>query len=192
MPEIKVKEGLADVEFFGKADIVIDKETGEKHIGSEYPAHYFEPQCADIDEQIRRIEYNLENGLVPDKGKPADIAELRKLKKMKDKIDESRPVLNAGHIDALVKVRKDLGAKIKDAMFSRSDEMKGIADSHEEYRRQSEPCISLSGDELLLAKKMNCRVSNDGKVSRNDASRVWKIISRSIGETSDTEVLRRP
>jgi hypothetical protein len=189
MADVIVKKGLEEVEFFGEADMTVNRDTGEKKIGSEYPAYYFEQQCREINDGITRLGFDLENSQIPDKGKPAAVAELKKLKAMKDKIDNSRPQIE-GHEDELRKVRDTLGKKIAETKYKRSDMLKGLADGHEEYRRQSEPIIELRGDEMLLAKKMNCRIVN-GKVSRNDADRVWKIISRSLGENSDAEVLRR-
>ena len=189
MAEVIVKKGLEDVEFFGEADMTINRDTGQKKIGSEYPAYYFEQQCREISDGIARLEFDIDNAKIPDKGKPAAIAELKKLKAMKDKVDASRPKIK-GYEDEIRKARESLGEKIKETKYSRSDMLKGLADGHEEYRRQSEPIIELKGDEMLLAKKMNCRIVK-GKVTRNDADRIWKIISRSLGENSDTEVLRR-
>jgi hypothetical protein len=190
MAEIIVKKGLEEVEFFGESDKKIDPETGEKRIVSEYPCWYFDTQIEEVNHQIERIKFNLENSELPERGIGPAKRELKKLEAMKERIDESTPQITNATKDELDKTRKELGKKIQEQMFTRSDEQKGIADAHDEYRRQSQPCIELSSNEMTLARKLNIRTQGN-KVSRNDASRIWKIISKSIGENSDTEMLRK-
>ena len=191
MAEIIVKKGtLEDVEFFGEADKKIDPETGQKRIVSEYPCWYFDTQIEEVKHQIDRLEFQLDNSELPERGIGPAKRELKKLKEMKERIDASTPEISNATKDELDKTRKELGKKIQEQMFTRSDEQKGIADAHEEYKRQSQPCIELSSNEMMLARKLNIRTQGN-KVSRNDASRIWKIISKSLGENSDTEMLRK-
>jgi len=190
MPEVKVDNGIEDVEFFGTADKRINPETGEKQIMSEYPVWYFENQITDVKNQIKKMEFQLERGEIPNLGLAAHKAELSKLRDIDRKIEESTPVISNAAKDDIAKVHKSLGKKISESMFTRSEEMKGLPDAHEEYKRQFEPCIELDDKMILIARKLNIKPRGN-KVSRNEASRIWKILSRSLGENSDTEYLRK-
>ena len=185
MGEIQIKGGLEDVEFFGDVDKVNGK------VGSQYPAYYYGQQTREIDDAIKRSKFNLEQGLISDKGKPHELAELRKNEEKREKIEESRPKLEGVVLDKVAEVANGLGKKIQKIMPTYSDMKRGIADAHKEYEKETVPCIELKGDEFIIAKKLGCRISNDGKVNRNDASRVWKICRSVIGEDSDVEVLRK-
>lgn len=116
---------------------------------------------------------------------------IRKLKEKLEKIEASKPILSDKDKDAIDKETKDLGKKISAASYSKSDEMKGLVDPHEVVERLTTPCIKLNGEQLSMANKMGCRISRDGEVSVNDANRVWKVYRRLIGESSNTEALRR-
>lgn len=184
---VQVKpSGVEGVEFYGS----IDK---NKHgnIGSEAPAWYFKQHKENLENDISAQKNRLERGEVPENSKPEAIAELARMRKKLDSINESQPKINGNQKDAIAKVGSELGTKISEAMFTRSDMMKGLADAHEEARRMADPCIKLSHDEIVLAKKAGCRVTNDGMVSRTDGERTWKMIQRSLGENSNSERLRR-
>jgi hypothetical protein len=186
MAEVVVKEnGIEGVELFGEVDKVNGK------VGSEYPVWYFEPHTQEIREEVTKLEHRLKNGLVVEKGKPAAQAELAKHKEKLDKIDSSRPVLSGRQKDEINKATEDLGQKIREGKFSTSDEKRGLVDPHEVVERMMKPCIKLNESQIAMAHKMGCRISNDGKVSGNDADRVWKTYRRLIGESTNTESLRR-
>jgi hypothetical protein len=85
-----------------------------------------------------------------------------------------------------------MGMKISDAMFKRSEMERGVADAHEEARRMSEPVLKLEDKELIFVRACEGKIEANGKVSRTTAERCWKIISRLLGENSNTEVLRKP
>lgn len=187
MAEVIVKkEGLEDVEFFGKVD-----RNKDGKIASEVPSWYL---TQNKDELVRNIEYTegaLRREEIPQEEKPITIARLDQMKRKLGDINESHPKFEGNQQDAIAKVSDGLGKKIKDAMYSRSDMMRGVADAHEEARRMADPCIKLSGDEYVLAQKAGCRVSKDGMVSRTDAERTWKLARRALGENSNTETLRK-
>lgn len=190
MAEIVVKNGIDDIEFFGEIDKTFDRDTHEQRVASEYPAWYFDRQCRNIKDEISAIEGRLERGEVPEKGKMAEMKLLRQLKQKKDAIEKSTLRLNDVDKDKFAKTVKDLAVRIGSAKFSRSDEQKGFADAHEEYERQNFPCIELKGDEFIFARKANVQIV-DGKVSRNGAEKIWKIMRKALGESSDTAILQR-
>jgi hypothetical protein len=84
-----------------------------------------------------------------------------------------------------------LGEKIKESNFSFDDMMKGVADGAIELRRSTEPCIKLSPEEAEIARGCNVKITDDGKLSRNDAVKVWKFSRLHLGELSNPEILRR-
>ena len=115
-----------------------------------------------------------------------------KLEKEKmGKIEESSPRFTDQEMAMLKKVRKEVGAKISDAMFKRSEMEKGLADAHEEARRMVSPCVDLSDEELAFAKACDVAIDPNKRVSRKSAEKMWKIASRILEETSNTESLRK-
>ena len=185
-PNVVVKDGsLEGVNVFGKVDV-------NKHgnISSEMPAWYFRAHKDEISENIRTTEAALERGEIAENNKPQIVADLKKMRAKLDTINESEPRFSGNQQDSMAKMAKGLGKKIAESMFTRTDMQRGTADAHEEARRMVEPCIKLDSDELILAKKIGAKVW-DGKVSRNDAERVWKIAQRALGENSNSEILRR-
>lgn len=185
-PAVHIKSGVEDVEFFGNVDI---NKHGRR--GSEMPAWYFRSQKDDIENNLAMSEASIQRGEISEDRKPQMLADIRRMREKLDAINESQPQYDSKKQDAIAKMTDTLGKKISESMYTRSDMMRGVADAHEEARRMSEPCIKLEGDEYLLAKKAGCRVSSDGKVSRIDAERVWKMGRRALGENSNSEVLRR-
>ena len=187
MVEVQVKEGpLESVEFFGKDDL-----NKQGRPASEAPAWYFTQHKEKLEDDISMTKSRLDRGEVPEKQKPEMMAELAKMREKLDRINASAPRFKDAQKDAIAKVASAVGEKIASAMFTRTEMMKGLADAHEEARRMADPCIKLDHDEAVLAKKAGCRLSNDGKVSRTDAERLWKFSRRSLGESSNTEMLRR-
>lgn len=179
------KDALEKVEFFGKSDM--NSKGGR---ASEVPAWYLRQNKEELEQSIETAERQLRNEEIPQQNKPEHIAKLEKMKVKMDRINEETPNYSGASKDRVSKSTEDLGSKIAEAMFTRTEMMKGLADAHEEARRMSEPCIKLNEDQLILAKKAGCRIY-DGKVNRTDAERVWKFCRRSLGESSNTEYLRK-
>ena len=104
-----------------------------------------------------------------------------------DKISSSRPKLKGKDKDDIAKGYKELGGQIAESMFTLSDMKRGTASAHEEARRMVKPIISV--DPKLAA---SCGVNTkDGMVSRNDASKIYKIMGKLIGDNTNIEVLRK-
>ncbi len=173
------------MKFFGEADR--DK---DGTIKSEYPAWYQRQQMEDLEESVRHMEYNLEKDLIRDRDKPEIRARLKREKELLDKINHSKAEIK-GAEDMITKGVKDFGSHIKDSMYTRTDMQRGTADAHEEARRISEPVISIKSKEMAeLAEACGIK-PKDGKISRAEAEKIWKIGSRALGESSNVETLRR-
>lgn len=186
-------EDLKGVEFFGD----VDKVNGE--IGSEMPAWSMEAPLRELKEEARTLKGMLERHEVREDDRPGKMELLKKIEAKIGGVEGSKPNLTGQEKDALAKMvgsgktHGELGSKIRESMFTRSEMMIGSgaggANSDIEFKRQMEPCIELSDAEIMVAKKMHCRVV-DGKVSRNDATRIYSIGRRALGEPHDPEMIR--
>ena len=176
---------MSEISFFGKVD-----RNRDGRIVSEYPADYFKAHKEELKESIARKERELARGTIA----PTEVMyaqqELAREKKRLDEIEKSTPKLTDIQKDELTQAREGLGMKIQDSMFTRSDMMLGLASAHEEASRMADPCIPLTKEEQGYAEACGIRV-DDGRVSRNNASRIYKIISQRIGEPSNVEALRK-
>ena len=173
------------MEFFGEID-----KNARGMIQSEYPAWYFDSQIVMLKEEIGSSERALEMGRIPPENVPYARAELQMMKEKLYRIKDSRPKLSDGERDRLNRRYKELSAKIGESLFDRSSMMFGIASPNQEAKRMTESCISL--DEPLQELAIACNVKvDDGKVSRNGAAKVFKIIGKLLGESTNLEVLRK-
>lgn len=188
MPEAATQSDAINT-IFGPADRSKD---GSK-ILSTYPAFYHRQQLEDLRDSVKQKEFAVEMGYVPEDNRAQHNDLLRKEKEKLQAIESSTPILSGADEERLAKFRKGMGKKIADLLFSRSDMMKGLADAYEEARRMTEPCLKVDGDEEAGILKA-CGVDNfsgKGMVTREDASKAWKIVSRLLGEPSNVEALRK-
>lgn len=176
---------MEEVKIFSEVDL---NEKG--NVKSEYPAWYFDVFEDELREEVRRKEFQLERGLIPATEIGITREKLKMEKQRLHDIEEAHPKMSDQDKDDVNKIVKDLGADIKRTMFTYTDMMRGTADAHEEAKRMSEPIIELKGKVKEFAEKCNVPIQN-GKVSRTAAEKVWKIASKLIDETTDTETLRR-
>ena len=171
-----------DLEFYGKAD-----RDRDGNISSTLPSWYFDTKIDTMKENIQRKESALERGDVPSDYVYQTREDLKRDKERLDSIESSRPRPNDVQSDYLGKNYKDMKSAISESMFTREDMQRGFADAHEEARRMVKPCIKVDPE---LARK--CGIStSDGMVSRNDASKILKIVGKSIGEETNIERFRR-
>ena len=178
---------LDDIQFFGNVDR--KGKTKEGAITSEYPAFYFHNHYEELKETTERQGRQIKLGLVPPSELPYVKAEVERNKQRMVDIKEANPRLSDPQKDAIYKTYKELGDSIADSMYTRTDMKKGLVDAHEEARRMSEPIISIKGKEKFLH-NMGIK-AQDGKISRNQASRAYKIIGKVLGENTNVEKLRR-
>lgn len=174
------------IQFFGNIDRVHGDD--RKGFASAYPVSYFKQQVEALKNDIEDSEMRLRDDRVPVTDIHKAKVELKKKKEKMDAIEQSIPKVSGKQKDELSKHYKDLSEKIRDAMPTRSDMMMGLADVHSEVRAMTKPCISVKGMEFL--RDMGIRPVN-GKITRNEASRAFKIIGNVLGEHTNVERLRR-
>lgn len=178
---------LDDVNFFGAVDRKGKREDGA--VTSEYPAFYFHTQYDELEEETAKAERNLERGLVPASEVPYIKAEIERNKDRLIEIQKAHPRLEGRQKDAVYNLYKELAAQIQDSMYTRTDMKKGLVDAHEEARRMSQPIISVKGNEKFFH-NMGIK-AHKGKISRNQASRAYKIMGKALGENTNVERLRK-
>ncbi len=174
------------MKFFGNVDRMRDGK-----LKSEMPSWYFQQHREELEESVRHKRYMLEKDLVPITEKNIMKERLKQEEGRLEEINASKPKVSDVEKDIIAKGRKELGAKIKESMFSKSEMERGVADAHEEARRMSEPVIKIATKEeaeVLAACEIEVK---DGKVSRNKASKAWKISGQLLEEPSTVEVLRK-
>lgn len=171
---------------FGSVDRNRDNE-----IASEWPAWAQERNVDNLKEEINQIEAGIRSGRFT----PDEIHEARQNKANKesrlDSIMKSKPRPSHEEKNMLWKLYKSFGEKISESMFTRSDMNFGLAPAHEEAKRMKRPCITLDADECKIA--LSCNVIPDKKrmVSRDKASKVFKLLGKILGEPANVEHLRR-
>lgn len=180
---------MAEVQFFGSVDR--NKHTGK--VQSSMPGWYFQNQIFDLNDRIESLDRRLNDpesqAPVTPEARPAAMKELREMKERRDKILEGKPKLNAKQRDDLMKIYDTLGERISESMYSRSDMQRGLADAHEEARRQKMACID-PGDIGDIMDQFNV-TPIQGKISRDNAVRMWKVLGRALGRGTNYEALRR-
>lgn len=178
---------LESVEFFGSVDRK-DGKPGEK-IVSEYPAFYFTTQIDDLVERIASNERALKSGAINPVAIPELKAEIKRDEQRLSEINKSHVKLTGKDKDEAATLYEHLGSQIKDSLFSRSEMKKGLANPHDELKRMTNPIIPV-GKFGKVFKQMGIDPVKS-KVSRNQASRVYKILGKVLGENTNTEYLRK-
>jgi len=186
MEEVKTATNeKAEFQIFGSVDL-----TDKGQVKSVYPSWYFDHLKEDLQREVDRLETQIRLDQIP--RSELAIAKER-LKQKQEKLlnlDNAAVTLRGKQKDKVYKVYEEIGQQISGAMFSRSDMKKGLADAREELNRMTEPCIEVKGDSMRIAQACNVRVTK-GKVSRDGAAKVWKILGKALGERSNVENLRR-
>lgn len=173
---------MGDIHFFGKVD-----KNKDGVIASQYPAWMMETHVEELKRAIEEKELKLANHMVEPEDMMYIKAELDREKKRLVDIESSKPTLSGEQKDKVYSNYKDLAGKIADSLFTRDEMMLGLANPHEEAHRMVDPIIPIN-PEIAEA----CGVeSRDGKVSRNEATRIFKILGKVLGEETNVEALRR-
>jgi hypothetical protein len=169
----------------------VDK-TKEGVIRSEYPSWYFDQHQEELEESIRQKEMAIDSDLIPKSEVPIIRERLDQERKRLDEIKASRPELSGVEKDNVVKAVTDIGGKIKSSMFTRSEMEKGLADAHVEAQRLSTPVIEIKSEaEAELVKACGIKIRDNGKITGDEARKVWKIGSKLVGGPSNVETLRK-
>lgn len=178
---------LDDINFFGSVDRKGKRDDGA--VTSEYPAFYFHTQFDELKEETEKQERQLALGLVPPSEAPYIKAEIARNKERLLDIQKANPKLEGRQKDAVYNMYKELAEQISDSMYTRTEMKKGLSDAHEEARRMSQPIISIKGNEKFFH-NMGITATG-GKITRNQASRAYKIMGKALGENTNTERLRK-
>ncbi len=149
-------------------------------LAHDYPAWYFQRLEEDLIESISSKERELSSGAIDESRREYLTRELAKDKTILASVKESKPKIKGASIDKLKKHYEELSEKIKDALFTRDEMMKGLVDPHKEANRISTPCIPLRGELFDFAKANFLRSDKDGKFTRDDVVRLWKIAGKAL------------
>lgn len=188
--ETQTDQGVDKIQIFGKAD-----RDAQGNIASQMPAFYNTAQIELLEEEIGKYKRALESGIITADKIMLHKQELGKAEEKLKDIRDSEPNLSEGEKDRVTKQYKQLGTKISQYMYSIDEESRGLVDAHQESNRNTKPCIVLDKDGIMFAQECGVRnIVKDGKahkVSRNDASRMWKILGSLIGDYTNVEYLRK-
>lgn len=164
--------------------------TREGDVASEYPAWYQTQQMDAFKEHIDQIERGLKSGRFSNDEIHEKKAEKAKLETRLDSMMKSKPKLSDKEKDTLYKHYRSLGEKIQSSMFTRTDMKNGLASPREEARRMKKPCITLDPDECAIAKVCNVKTDKKRMVSRDAATKVFKLLGKILDEPANVEHLR--
>lgn len=170
---------------FGKID-----RTREGAVASEYPAWYQVQQMDAFKEHIDQLERGIKSGRFSNDEIHNVKAEKAKLEKRLDDMMKSKPRPSDSERNMLYKHYHNFGKKIQASMFTRSDMKNGLASPREEARRMKKPCIVLDPDECGIAKVCDVVADKKRMVSRDGASKVFKLLGKILDEPANIEVLR--
>ena len=179
---------LDKIQFFGAVDRKGKKKDGA--IASPLPCWYFPRKVEELEHEVQKKKRDLATGMLHPTAVPQARFELEQGEKRLAEIRKAHVKLTGKEKDEAKLIYDDMAKQIGDSMFTMYETKKGLADPHEEVRRMKEPIISIASKHKQLMKNLNVREVN-GKISRDDASRVYKILGKSLGENTNTERLRK-
>jgi len=191
MPEVAEEKKESGLKFFGEIDMIRDKETGELKIASQFPAWYFTQQKVELEESIRSKERQIDRGLIKQEHLERIMVELKKEKAQLSKLKSSEPKLKGTDKDKLREMVDILGGSISETQFTYTEMMKGTADAHEEAHRMVDRIISVNKDIGDWARCNNIVPDKHNRISRNQASKLWKMGRKILEESPNVEVLRK-
>jgi hypothetical protein len=159
-------------------------------VASEFPAWSQMTHVDNLREEINQIDVGIRSGrFATEEIYKAKMEKADKENKM-DAIMKSKPKPNDSERNMLYKHYRAFGEKISAALYTRSDMALGLAPAHEEAKRMKLPCIVLTPDECAMA--ISCDVTPDKKrmVSRDHATKVFKLLGKILDEPANVEHLR--
>lgn len=173
---------MATFSFFGDVD-----KNDKGKIGSEYPAWIMGTHVDELREGIQQKERVMKAGLVDAANLPYHKETLNKEVKRLGEITTSKPILTDKQKETVELTYKKIQDEISNSMFTRSEMKLGLADAHEEARRMINPIISTDKD---VAKACNVPITG-GRVSRNGAIKMYKIMGSFLNAQTNAEYLRK-
>ena len=180
---------LDKVQFFGAVDRKDKRKDG--HIVSPYPCWYFKNHLNDLKEGIAEKKRHLAGDLIHPSARPGMRRELEQEQERLVAIQKATVKLSGKDKDEAKELYDAMGTGIQDSMFTYTEMRKGFADPHEEARRMKEPIIKVDSKFKKVAENLGARIGKNNKISRDDATRMYQIIGRTLGENTNAERLRR-
>ena len=184
----ETKEKKDDViSFFGPTD---RKEGGA--VKSFLPGWYNEHYMELLREEVASIKRRKQRGEIPDDALPAHMQELERAEAKLSALTGEVPKLTGKQKDLCAEVKKELGEEISRQMPTKS-QMDGSVDTdiRREAGMKDNPTIQLSAKARKIAKECNIRIEKGGKITRDAACKVWKLVSAVLKEERDVEALRK-
>ena len=187
MAEITVEE--SGIHWFGEVDM--NERTGQP--GADYPSNYFDVQIRELDNEVRSMARQIEDGVYTGKDLRKFKERYEQRKSRLEKIISSKPVVDGPLKDKVSKARKELGSLIGDSMFTYSSMNRLTDDPQIEASRMEGACIEIKSPIVAeFVKQRGFRVER-GRITRNAAAVVHKVMGKVLGEEIlDIEALRGP
>jgi hypothetical protein len=159
-------------------------------VASEFPAWSQLTQVDNLKEEINQIDVGIRSGrFATDEIYKAKMDKAKKESNL-EAIMKSKPRPSDSEKNILYKHYNAFGEKISASLYTRSDMALGLAPAHEEAKRMKLPTIALTPDECAMA--ISCNVTPDKKrmVSRDQATKVFKLLGKILDEPANVEHLR--
>lgn len=181
-----VPKAVADepISFFTEMDL--DK---DGNIKSSYPFYFNKNRMEKSKMDLKRLERMIENREVPQEYIGDVNDKIRNYKKELEALDRYTPKV-AKNLDRIKKLSDNLKEYIAPSLFTRREMNLGLVDPHEEATRMSEQKISVNSETAEAIVKNGGHVAN-GKVSRDDLTRLYQMCQFHLEEPGDVEYLRK-
>lgn len=170
------------VEFFGDVD-----KNSRGEVSSVMPAWFFDVKLDDLRETVARKKRQIENGQILPESVLLVRQEVVDIEGKIEDIEKSKPILNTTDKDKMSKVYHALQNKIATSMPTHRDEKMGYADPREELKRMKDKHISI---DPAVAKSCGMKPVK-GKISGDEANKIYRMIGRVLGENENVEKIRR-
>lgn len=169
-----------EITFFGE----VDRHPRTGAITSEYPSWFWPRQLMQLKDDLQQVNQALDLEL----GNKMELrAKAKELKAKIGSIEESNRKLTDVQQDKVKGYIAEFEPEIARMMPVRSKMRFGTADPHKENEMDETPCIKVDAG---LARDLGVRCEK-GKVTRQGAQKMWKILRRRLGEDSNVEILRK-
>lgn len=177
---------MGEITFFTEVDY-------NKHgnISAEYPAWYFTTKVDELRESISAMERELKRGNLDGERKEKQEKKTAMMKRRLSKIEEGlNRSITAHDRESIEKATKEMAETVRGMTFTYDERKKKIASPHEEARRMVDKAIPINSFKNAEMVGKVCEMANvridDGRVSRDDLTKAWKIASRALGDGRNT------
>lgn len=158
--------------------------------GSEYPSWYFDTLREKLEDSVNYKRAKIESPDVPYETKLKVREELKSEEARLANIKDSKPKLSNKLRDKISEAREELGKEISRTMHSYADMERGTTSGHDEAKRLSDPVVKISASTVKTLNLVGIEVK-ESKLTGLQAEKYWKLFSKSIDESTNTETLRR-